>query len=177
MIIRSMENYFDRYITTWKEFNGTLPQTSWLGEEGQRLYVGEKDKEGYISWLPTKKDDITSFHSIEQKFNIRFNESVEQYYNSYYFFQIAGWIKEYNINLNPVIPESEPETFLQRLSNYIEEHNGENNYIPMGIESNGLVVVLNNISGEVCLEDFEAGRFESLGLRLDELILNLSFGN
>lgn len=36
MIIKSMENYFERYVTTWKEFNGALPRTSWIGEKGQQ---------------------------------------------------------------------------------------------------------------------------------------------
>ncbi|WP_145409955.1 SecY-interacting protein Syd [Paenibacillus xylanexedens] len=148
-----------------------------MGEEGQRLYVGDKDKEGYISWLPVKNDEITNFEYIEQHFNMKLNESIKEYYNSYYFFQLSGWIRDYNINLNTVLPDNEPETFLQRLSNYIEVHDGKTNYIPMGIESNGLVVVLDNITGEVCIEDFELGKFESLSLNLEELILNLTFGN
>ncbi|MEN1988856.1 SecY-interacting protein Syd [Paenibacillus hubeiensis] len=177
MIKKSMEQYFERFISMWKEFNGTLPRISWFGEDGLRLYVGEKDNEGYIEWLPTMKNDITNFDAVEELFTMKLHEDIKQYYNAYYFFQIAGWVEGYNINLNPVLPKVEPETFVQRFSNYITAHDGRTTYVPIGMESNGLIVVLDNMSGEVYLEDNEVEKFIPLKCTLEEMIQHLSFRN
>lgn len=170
-----MSEYFNRYIYKWKEFNETLPQTSWIEEAGNKLYVGEKDEEGYVSWLPVDKEEIYDFKVIEQKLNFSLNESVKAYFNSYYFFQLSGWIKEYNVNLNPVIPNIEPTRFIKKIIDYRQEHGGELRYIPIGIESNGLLLVIDNSNGKVYLEDYERATYEEIHSSLEELIDELRF--
>ena len=45
--------------------------------------------------------------------------------------------------------------------------------IPIGVEGNGSLVVLNNVSGKVELEDFERGLFIEVSNSLNELISSL----
>lgn len=47
----------------------------------------------------------------------------------------------------------------------------------IGMESNGLIVVLDNMSGEVYLEDYEVEKFIPLKCTLEEMIQHLSFHN
>ncbi|MFE6076990.1 SecY-interacting protein Syd [Paenibacillus sp. NPDC057886] len=153
MVKESIKKYFEPYLITWEQFNGTLPLTASTDKEGGLLYIGERNKEGYVSWKPILKKALTAFDSIEEKFNLILNESIKQYFNSYYFFQLAGWIEQYNINLDAAIPSSELTNLLDKISDY--QHNGEIEYIPIGLEANGLTVVVHNITGKVFLEEYE----------------------
>ncbi|MEH7356862.1 SecY-interacting protein Syd, partial [Neobacillus drentensis] len=52
-------------------------------------------------------------------------------------------------------------------------HDNKIDKIPIGIEGNGLIVVLDNTVGKVELEDFERGSFKEIANGLDELISSL----
>ncbi|UOB61867.1 SecY-interacting protein Syd, partial [Bacillus thuringiensis] len=58
------------------------------------------------------------------------------------------------------------------LEGYKNNHNKVDK-TPIGVEGNGLIVVLDNVSGKVELEDFERGSFEEISDSLDELIASL----
>ncbi|HDR7964465.1 TPA: SecY-interacting protein Syd, partial [Bacillus wiedmannii] len=66
----------------------------------------------------------------------------------------------------------ELDSFESNLEGYKNNHNKVDK-TPIGVEGNGLIVVLDNVSGKVELEGFERGSFEALSDSLDELISNL----
>lgn len=75
--------------------------------------------------------------------------------------------------MNPVVPGIEFKGFKQETEVYKAAHNDQLVNIPIGIESNGLLLVVDNESEEVKLEDYERNSFEIISGNLSELIENL----
>lgn len=74
--------------------------------------------------------------------------------------------------LEAVLPNIELDTFERNLKGYKINHD-KLDKVPIGIEGNGLVVVINNISGKIELEDFERGCFKEIANSLEDLISSL----
>ncbi|MED1790092.1 SecY-interacting protein Syd [Brevibacillus laterosporus] len=172
-----MSQYFDRFGKKWKEYNNTLPQIAWDEEVDPFIYLGEKDEYGYISWLPIEKETITNFKDFESNAGVVLHHSLKQYFNSFWFLELAGWIATYNINLHPVVPGIEPEKFLTGLIDYTETKGGIINYIPIGFEANGMLIVVDNNTGSVYIEDFETEEYEKISTSVEDLISQLRFRN
>ncbi|MED3899039.1 SecY-interacting protein Syd [Priestia megaterium] len=175
MILKNvMEQYFNKLIAKWGEFNGTLPLVPWNEEVDPHIYVGSQDEEGYIAWKPLEKDKNTNFQQFEQEMNIILHADLKAYFNSFWFLEMIGWVSEYNVNLYPVTPGVEPEAFFQRVKDYILEKE-KSVYIPVGFESNGMLIVMNNQSGGIFIENYEDESYEYLSSNLKELISQLDF--
>ncbi|WP_140456850.1 MULTISPECIES: SecY-interacting protein Syd [Priestia] len=169
-----MKQYFKKLTGKWEEFNGTLPLISWNEEADANIYVGSQDEEGYIAWKHLEKCENTNFQQFEQEINVILHNDVKAYFNSFWFLEMIEWVSQYNINLYPVIPGVEPEAFCQRVKEYILEKENST-YIPLGFESNGMLVVMNNESGEIFVENGEEKSYKYLSSSLKELISQLDF--
>jgi len=64
--------------------------------------------------------------------------------------------------LNPVIPGVELEKFKHETVLYKEAHNDQLFNISIGIEANGLLLVVDNESGEVKLENHERNSIDKI---------------
>ncbi|WP_200792916.1 SecY-interacting protein Syd [Bacillus massilinigeriensis] len=134
------------------------------------IFYGEVDEEEEISWKPIEKDVKSDLQPIEQKFDINFHLSIVSYFNSYWFADLDGFIDNHYIKLESVLPNIELNSFESNLEGYKSNHHNKIDRIPIGIEGNGLIVVLDNITGKVELEDFERGTFKLISNSLDDLI-------
>ncbi|WP_435051761.1 SecY-interacting protein Syd [Bacillus pseudomycoides] len=130
---------------------------------------------GYISWKPIEKGVEFDFDEIESQYNVQLHDSVKQYFNSYWFLELTGWISSYNINLHPVIPGVEPDYFISFVKDYAESKGDICKYIPIGYEANGMLIVLDNNTGEIFVEDFELNEYKQITNSLENLILQLKF--
>lgn len=134
---------------------------------------GPKDEDDEILWKPIEKNIDHDFSHIERNYDIKLHHSIVHYFNSFWFVDLDGFISDHYIKLASVLPHRELMSFAQNLKGYRENHTNEVKKVPIGIEGNGLLVVLDNISGVVELEDFEKGSFEKIADTLEELILRL----
>lgn len=91
---------------------------------------------------------IFDFNEIESEYKVQLHSSVKRYFNSYWFLELTGWFSSYHINLHPVVPGIKPGHFISLLKDYIESKNDIFKYIPIGFESNGMLIVLDNSTGE-----------------------------
>ncbi|MBC6972201.1 SecY-interacting protein Syd [Bacillus sp. Xin] len=165
-----MKQYFHTLLKEWKHYNHSLPKSVWREEADSFIYEGEPDTEGYIFWKPTEKDIFHDFSNIERELAIQFHHSIKEYYNSYWFLDLAGNYLEHNLELNSVIPGIELRDFYTSLQGYKKAHHNELKNIPIGIECNGLLIVVDNENGQVNIEDYERGSFEVISNSLAELI-------
>lgn len=170
-----MKSYFESYLLKWNEWNGTLPQIPFNAESNQCLYVGEKDEEGYIFWKPREKDEYDEFQKIEKEWNVILHSDIREYFNSYWFLEMIGWVGNYNISLFPVTPGIEPHLFTNRVRDYLSLKKREEIYIPIGFESSGMLILMNNYTGEIFMEDFETEECRYLSTSLKEFISEISF--
>ncbi|MBC6972209.1 SecY-interacting protein Syd [Bacillus sp. Xin] len=168
-----MQQYFKLRIKLAHEGLDFLLKTPVLEEVNPILYDGETDEEGYILWKPVEKNIVHDFIHLEQEMDVQFHQTVIMYINSYWFAELNGFYRNYYIELEVVLPNIELNSFTERLKGYKANHQDRLNHIPIGIEGNGMLVVIDNENGKVKLEDFERGSFETISENIQELISNL----
>ncbi|MDM5186418.1 SecY-interacting protein Syd [Bacillus sp. DX4.1] len=173
-IKNAMQQYFRLRTKLTHEGLDFLLKTPVLEEVNPILYEGKIDDEGYILWKPIEKNIVHDFIRLEQEMGVQFHQTVITYFNSYWFAELNGFYKNYYIELEAVLPNIEFNSFKERLKGYKDNHQDRLNHIPIGIEGNGMLVVIDNEDGKVKLEDFESGSFETISESIQELISNLS---
>jgi Syd protein (SUKH-2) len=148
-----------------------LPKTPVIDDSDPLIYVGEVVND-WVRWRPTEKDEQYDFKDIEGQLNIEIHSSVKEYYNSYWFYQLIVDYENFEINMYPVIPGNYIKAFLSNFSGYINAHPGSTIRIPIGFEmSSTFLVVIENSTGKVQIEDYENETFEDIA---DNLYILLS---
>ncbi|WBW96123.1 SecY-interacting protein Syd [Oceanirhabdus sp. W0125-5] len=171
---KEMKKYFNQLIEAWQGFNNSYPKVPWNDAVTSIIYEGEVDEDEYIGWKPIEKNVVHDFLDIENVLGVTFHESIKDYFNSYWFAELAGFYKSYNIILEPVLPGIELNNFLTQLIGYKEVHEGKLDNIPLGVEGrNSFLVVIDNNTGIVKLEDFETGRYEVISDSIEQLIFDI----
>lgn len=169
-----MKKYFDQLIESWQQFNNSYPKVPWNDAVTPIIYEGEVDIEEYICWKPVEKEVIHDFRDIEQVLGVTLHKAIKDYFNSYWFAELAGFYKIYNIILEPVLPGIELNNFVAQLMGYKEVHEEKLDNIPIGVEGkNSFLVVIDNKTGIVKLEDFETGRYEVIADSIEQLISDI----
>ena len=160
------KEYFEKGL----EFLFTTPYNE---DVDSFIYHGEIDDEEEILWKPVEKCTNDQLMGIEKWVGIKLHTSINEYFNAYWFADIDGFIDSYYIRLEAVLPNIELDSFKSILEGYKNNHDNRLDKIPIGIEGNGLIVVVDNEDGRIELEDFERGSFEVITNSLDELISSL----
>ncbi|MDE7321835.1 MAG: SecY-interacting protein Syd [Lachnospiraceae bacterium] len=170
-----LKKYFEDYCDMWMKYKGTYPQVPYDSDIDSRLYIGTMDEEEYISWKPKVKDVITDFSKIEKEYNFKLNEEIKKYFNSFWFLELKGFIGEYCVVLEPVIPEMETDGFEAQLKGYFSSYRTLE-YIPIGIETNtNSVIVIENKSGKVYFHDLDCDKKEIIADSFIEFVSRISF--
>jgi hypothetical protein len=173
-IKEAMQKYFQMRKEVAAEGLDFLFKTPVTNDEDyQIIYEGEVDEDEYISWKPVEKTVSQNFKVLEDDLGINLHKSVVDYFSSYWFVDLDGFFKDHYIKLEPVLPNIDKSSFKESLKGYKRNHGERLEKIPIGIEGNGLLVVIDNNNGIVQLEDFERGTFEHITENIQELILNL----
>lgn len=169
-----MKKYFDELISVWEGFNKSLPKIQYNEDAKDIIYVGELDEDDYISWKPVEKKSISDFKEIEETLEIKLRGEIKEYFNSYWFAELAGFYKGFNIILEPVLPGIEINNFVVQLIGYKGAHEGKLDNILIGLEvENNYLVVVDNLNGNIKLEDYESGNYEVIAKSLEDLISNI----
>lgn len=121
-----------------------LFKTTISSDDNLIIYDGEVDEDEYISWKPVEMTVTQDFTSLEDEFDTSFHKSIIDYFNSYCYVDLDGFFKEHYISLESVLPNIEISTFRESLKGYKKNHADTLVKIPIGIEGNGLLVVIEN---------------------------------
>lgn len=159
------QEIFKRYPSAFSEFNKDIIFRK--NPDGLRLHLTIWR---VFTWKAVEKDEIYDFKQIQDDFNFILNNDIKGYFNSYWFLELAGKYKNYSIILEPVIPGVGLRDFSFKLEEYFKSHNNQLNYIPIGFEANGLLIVMNNEIGKVYIEDHEKESYEEIANSIEELI-------
>lgn len=162
--------YLEKYVQYWKCERDSLPMVPFDEDCDTKMYVGEIDEDEYIQWNYRKKDTIIEFSAIEKKYDIKLHRDLKEYYNSYYFLQLEGFIDGRRICLEPIDEERDIGAELE----YIFENEGTD-IIEIGIEGRqDLSLYFEINSGNIMAYDFENNYKEKLATSLKELFAKLS---
>lgn len=168
----AMSNYFKVRREYFEKGLDFLFKTSYNENVQSIIYQGEMDEDEEILWNPVQKNNHSDIKPLEERFHIKFHSSIDCYFNSYWFAELDGFMDGHYITLEAVLPNIELDTFERNLKGYKRNHD-KLDKVPIGIEGNGLVVVIHNISGKIELEDFERGCFKEIANSLEDLISSL----
>ncbi|OMC63519.1 SecY interacting protein Syd [Paenibacillus odorifer] len=168
----AMNQYFSLRKEIAEEGLDFLFKTPFDEDVESLIYIGEVDEDEYISWQPVEKD-FYDFNSLEEDLGVRIHPSVIEYFNSYYFADLDGFIKDHYIKLESVLQKADIDSYSNTLKGYKNNHDNKLENIPLGIEGNGLNVVVDNEDGSVKLEDFERNSFEVISESIELLITSL----
>lgn len=173
-IENAMEKFFKLMLEGYENTSQGLPMVPKVDVNRAEIFVGEIDDEGWSRWKPMKKDTKEEFEIIEKLLKLTINNDIKEYFNSYWFLQLEGTFKKKDINLEPVIPGKELNNFKDKLQGYIEAHDGDTSYIPIGTEDDsGYLIVIENDTGIIKIENHDTGKFRTIAKSLYELINEL----
>lgn len=125
-----------------------------------------------LSWNPVEKRNPYSFIKFEEKYKIELNQSIKDYFNSYWHYYITGHClttEGYHydtLHLFPVLPAMNlnSDEFLHSKYGFYSEVDlwyqqyGELEYIPIGFTGYyGSEILIENISGriKVCWNEYD----------------------
>ncbi|TJZ41150.1 SecY-interacting protein Syd [Priestia megaterium] len=168
----AMSNYFKVRREYFEKGLDFLFKTTYNENVQSMIYQGEVDEDEEILWNPVQKNNHSDIKPLEERFHITFHSSIDCYFNSYWFAELDGFLDSHYITLEAVLPNVELDTFERNLKGYKINHN-KLDKVPIGIEGNGLVVVIDNLSGKIELEDFERGCLKEIAKSLEDLISSL----
>lgn len=167
----ALDKYFKEMIKEYAKTKQGLPMRPKRVIGNESIYVGECDDEGWCRWKPIEKNEINNFEELEELFQIKFNKDIKEYFNSYWFLELEGKFKKKDITLEVVVPERELEMFQKKLIGYKEAHNNELKYIPIGMEEeHGYLIVMENSTGKIKIENHDKGTFRTIANNLEELL-------
>jgi hypothetical protein len=169
----AMNHYFSLRKRAADEGFDFLLKTPLDEETDSLIYVGEVDEDEYVFWRPVEKEEITAFAAIEERLGTRIHRSVVEYFNSYWFADLDGFTNDYYIRLESIRTQEDVKAFENGLWEYKCNHNNKMEHIPIGMEGNGLIVVVDAQDGSIKFEDHERHSFELLAKDLEQFILSL----
>lgn len=170
----AMAQYFSR-LMAWYRSSGEQGPRAEPFEGDEPLLRSEIGEDGLAVWAPVLREgsglgpEIAEF---ERRHSISLHPSLRSYLEAAWFLEISGQCRGYGVSLRAVRPGREMEA-LEPFDQYRQAHNGSARYVPIGIENDGHLVVVDNESGAVMLEDVERGSFTVLSSGISEMVASL----
>ncbi len=170
---QAMFDFFERYLRKHQEEYNELPIAIQRKQVDPTFYQGVFEDD-WSFWKPKEKTDTTDLDKLEADLELKFHPSIKAYFNSYWFAELAGCIGESRVDLYPVLPDSELDPFASRVKAYVK-NKGHKRWIPIGMESEqDLLVVIDNESGAVLIDDHDREEMIPLAENLPALIASLN---
>lgn len=168
-VSEAMGLYFERYRAAWRAHFEDEPWVAREPEVSPGFYGGEvPGQAGAVYWAPKRQEDSGFARRIQERFGGPLHGELLEYLSAYWFAELRGKLGNRRIQLTPVLPGL--SRLEERIETYRLNRQGGQRYVAIGTEArtNGLVVV-DNASGEVCLDDWELEKLEPLAPSLGEL--------
>ena len=170
MVRETLKNYLVQFFFMWKTERNSLPMISYDEDKETVLYVGEENDEGDIQWEYRPAEKTVDFSEIEKKFSIIIPQEVKEYYNSYWFLQLEGFLGKDAIFFDPIDDTSDVISVLEYTF-----ANESREIIFIGTYCKWDVPICVKIStGEVVIWDAENGKEYALAKSLEDLFSKMT---
>lgn len=166
----AISNYYLKLDALWLEKRKSNPKIPFNSKMPEFMYYGEKSESGYISWRIHEIKRTFNFIVLDNKIGFNLNSEIKQYFSSYYFLMMKGDIDNIKINLTPITPLIDIETFFSERVRISKEENKDIQKIVIGTAeidgADGYLINYDNRSGEVEIYDpeFESAKIISKSL-------------
>lgn len=170
MIHEILKEYLEKYFSMWKTENNSLPMIPYDEDKETVLYVGEENDDGDIQWKYRPADRTVDFSETEEKFSITIPQEVKEYYNSYWFLQLEGFLGKDYIFFYPI---DDTSNIISEIEYTLTNESREMIFI--GIYGKWDVPICVKIStGEVVIWDTENGKEYVLAESLEDLFSKMT---
>jgi SecY interacting protein Syd len=171
----AMKMYFERLLAHWAHRFGSLPKVPRPEESDHPMFVQPPDAEDWIQWRPVPRSSQEEVLELERELGLQFHPTLKDLWGSYWFADVGGRFNDRFVELDGVYPGHGGFGLRETLVGYQRAHQGRLDKIPVGLESRvDLLLVVDNATGSVEIEDYERRTFEPLAGSLAELITGLS---
>ena len=171
----SMKEAFDIYFTklneVWQENHRAYPKTFYLKRRDVKdVYVpGTIDEEGYVQWQPKLQTEAVDFELIERELGITIHLHLKEYFSTYWFMQLSGYVGENSYSFDNVYPNAV-------ISELIKKSREEGNidymqgiFFAIGDANQDCGLYVNNDNGEVICVDWDLARHYDFKIPFDEV--------
>lgn len=171
----AMGRAFERWREHFAAAGAKLPPAAWDPDIEPFIWDGVPSASQWCHWIPTPKTRRSEIALAAPELP-PLHPSIDEYFNAWWFCALEGGLGGDTIMLNPVAPGIELDSFLYKVRAYRQAHGGRLEQVPIGLESrSSLLVVVDNRSGAVAVEDYEDGSLRPIASSLAELIERLEF--
>jgi hypothetical protein len=169
----AFKDFLDRLLAHHAAATGGLPTHPRDPDVDPSFWQGPADASQWMPWRPIEKTAKDNFAELLPDLG-PLHPSLDAFFNSYWFGVVDGSIGSWSLTLDAHLPGLWPRSFASEARNYAAAHGGKLEQVPIGVEADGLLLVVNNRTGEVGLEDFERGTVEPIAANLTEFFKSLS---
>jgi hypothetical protein len=177
MISKIIEEYYQKLCEEWELKNKTQPKIPYNKRVSTDFYLGKEDSEGYIEWKILKVRNPIVKNSMDKDLGIILHDDIYEFFNSYYFLDISGFIDDNEIVLHSLTPDTNHLIFLRRRFENLEINTERIRYIQLGDYStseNSFLLCFDNDTGEIVYHDPENASVQIVSDSLEELLQKLT---
>lgn len=177
MLKEVLKKCLDDFFKVYEEDSNSLPVLPYDEDEPSDLYVGEIDEEEWIHWqyVPVPADRMVDFSGLEEEYHIHIAEELKEYYNSYYFLELCGFLDNVCITFDRY--DSTADDVLEEFRGLLDEKedtvyigvDGGNSEIGVKIDSGQVISRYWEFEEETVLADSLSEFFSKLKPRQDKL--------
>ncbi|MDE6052480.1 MAG: SecY-interacting protein Syd, partial [Lachnospiraceae bacterium] len=149
MLKEVLKKNIDAFFKVYEEDFKSLPKLPYDEEEPSNLYVGEVDEEEWIQWQYVPVDRMIDFSKLENEYGIHLPQELKEYYNSYYFLELCGFLDDRCIQLDKI------DATVDVLDDFRCELDDNGNMITIGTDDYNCSICVKIDSGHVISYDWE----------------------
>ena len=132
------------------------------------MIVSDKDDHGLVGWRPLEVDSGIGKGKIQGILGVSIHKDIVEYLNAYWFIYLEGKYGDYEVSLDSVTPDY--EGYLQYIKESIESSTEEQIKIPIGVELNRGLILVDNNTGGVVVSDFDEGTETEIAESIESFI-------
>ncbi|MBE6035159.1 MAG: hypothetical protein E7222_10750 [Clostridiales bacterium] len=177
MTEKDFKSYLNLWIDTYKLKFHKPPTAIYNCEFGKDIYISEPNESGYAAWNLIKIKSSIDFLELEREIGMDINQDLKVLWNSFYYMELNGVYKGYNIDFFKITPKTDIESIIENqfrinsCKESLEFKIGNAEY-----EGNDeLILLLNNNTGQIYVQDLDNGEKVLLADSINELFSEMEF--
>ncbi|MHC1722917.1 MAG: SecY-interacting protein Syd [Aminipila sp.] len=175
------ENDFKLYLNLWidsykLQFHKP-PTAIYNSEFGKDIYISEPNESGYATWNLVKIKNSIDFLELERKIEMDINEDLKVLWDSFYYLELNGTYKGYNIDFLKITPKTNIKSIIEnQFRRDIPKKNLEFKIGNVEYKGNDeLILLLNNNTGKIYMQDLDNSEKVLLANSITELFSEMEF--
>lgn len=137
------------------------------------IWVGEPDAHGWCAWQPVRKEGEAPLAEALAGLP-PLHGSIHLYFDSWWFLELNGQLDDKNLAFSPNRPGLDPGAWVEDVRGYADAHGGRLDHVPIGFDDEvSLLMVVDNRTGALSIEDWETGRLYPIAASLDDALRRL----